>query len=166
MDRRSFLTRVAGAATPFAAGCLGGPGASGTPTPRETARPTATATATATSSASTPSATATPTEDPGPDAVVRLQRRHANPTFVGIQAGETVQWVNDDSFPHELKSTQFHDAAEDWEFGPHRLGSGESVSYTFEQRGQYEYYGILESQDVLCGAVTVGVALGEPLPCE
>lgn len=163
MNRRSFLARMTGTATPFVAGCLGSPGGSGTPTERATPSPTATPTRTPTSS---PTATPTPTEQPGPDGVVRLQRRRANPAFIGIQAGGTVEWVNEDSFPHELTSAVFNDGAEEWEFGPHRLGSGESVTHTFEEPGQYEYYGIEEGRNRLCGAVTVDVALGRDLPCE
>lgn len=165
MKRRSFLARVVGAATPFAAGCLGSPGG-GSGTPSETQQrstPTASPTPTATA---TPTPSPTPTERPGPDVVVRLQQGHANPPFASISAGGTVEWVNEDPYPHRLTATEFHDGATEWDFGPVDLSEGDSITHTFEERGQYEYYGIREGQDTLCGAVTVSFALGEGLPCE
>lgn len=150
MDRRRFLTRVGVAASPFVAGCSGVPGIGGV----------------VDDGPSTPTPTDTATEPSGPDRVVRVYSNGVSPTFVGIDVGDTVEWVNMDQFTHELAATKFNENAEDWEFGPHELDSGESVTRTFEAEGQYEYYGTREGEDSLCGAVTVEIALGNPLPCE
>lgn len=42
---------------------------------------------------------------------------------------------------------QFHDAANQWQFRTQTLRPGDSVVYTFDQEGIYEYYCGLQGED-------------------
>lgn len=99
-------------------------------------------------------------------ATVAMVNTAFDPVRLEIDPGTTVEWVNEDSFGHDVVSTQFNDAAEQWDFETD-VGSGQSASYTFESAGVYEYYCSIHGETSMCGAVVVGDAsLGGSLPCE
>jgi len=50
-----------------------------------------------------------------------------------VQAGTTVTWIMDASFPHTV-------TADDGSFDSGRMSNGQSFSFTFEQPGEYPYY--------------------------
>lgn len=75
-------------------------------------------------------------------------------------------WQNGDSANHRVVSVQFDDTAACWQFRSQSLRSGDSVVYTFDSEGVYEYFCRIHGKG-MCGAVLVGdVTLGQPLPCE
>ncbi|MFB6119875.1 MAG: plastocyanin/azurin family copper-binding protein [Halobacteriaceae archaeon] len=176
--RRLLAAAAAGAAA--LAGC-GGTGGSGddAATPTRTVTETATAadaTATPTGSAGTTAegtvettaeetATQTATESDLPR--VELENTSFNPIRKAVAVGETVEWVNRDSLPHDVTSARFHDSAADWSFETDTFLKGETVTYTFESAGVYEYYCSVHGESAMCGAVLVGdVSLDASLPCE
>jgi plastocyanin len=88
------------------------------------------------------------------------------PMQASVEPGTTVEWVNQDSFGHDVTSAQFHDAATQWDFASD-VSPGGSVTYTFDSEGVYEYYCTIHGKDSMCGVVLVGdVSLDEELPCE
>lgn len=93
-----------------------------------------------------------------------------NTTFQTLKAevatGATVEWVNDDGYPHTVTAAQFHDVAKTWSFDE-KVAGGERVTYTFDAEGVYEYYCTIHGKSTMCGAVLVGGAsLGASLPCS
>ncbi|WP_435120038.1 cupredoxin domain-containing protein [Halolamina sp. C58] len=147
VTRRQFAS-IAAAGTLTLAGCTGGNNDGGGQSPTETA--TATSSETANGAAGTS---------------VAMVNTAFDPVRVSIDAGTTVEWVNDDGFEHDVTATQFHDSAADWSFST-TLSGGESTTFTFEEQGVYEYYCTIHGES-MCGAVLVGGATLEPsLPCE
>ncbi|MFB6207639.1 MAG: plastocyanin/azurin family copper-binding protein, partial [Haloglomus sp.] len=150
MDRRTFLTAVA-ATTAITAGCTssGGDGGGGDGNGGgggQAASPTGDGAATA-------------------DATVAMKNTTFQPLKVEVDAGGTVEWVNEDGFQHTVTSAQFHDVAASWSFDE-QVAGGKSVTHTFEQQGVYEYYCTVHGKSQMCGAVLVGGAtLEKRLPC-
>ena len=144
--------------------------ATGTETATETPESTDAATATETAAqtateTSTETATATATEAQLPR--VELENTAFTPLRKSVTVGETVEWVNRDALPHNVRSAQFHDSAEDWSFETETFVTDESVTYTFEPAGIYEYYCSVHGQSNMCGAILVGdVDLDDSLPCK
>lgn len=158
MRRRRFLSVVIGSLG--LAGCVGddaSPTGSSSPTPTETA----------TSSPSpTPTATATQTAMDGADVTVELISTAFSPVRAEAAVGDTVQWVNKDSYGHDVTATSFHDKAVDWSFQTD-LSGGEQATYTFDEAGVYEYYCSIHGKGTMCGAILVGdVSLEQNMPCE
>lgn len=153
------------------AGCLTG-GNGGTETETDTLHPeTTTDTVTTTTETTTDSVTTDPstTESATTEAgtTVVMQDRSFTPRSVSIAPGETVTWSNADTYGHDVTSTKFHDDAADWDLQTDTIGSGEEVSYTFEEAGVYEYYCTIHGEESMCGAVLVGdVTLPGDLPCS
>lgn len=155
------------------AGCAGDEGnaptetrttsAGSTTTEAET--PTETATATPTETA-TPSPTETST---GQSVRIGAFSNYFDPIRQSVSVGTTVVWENNSSGTydsHTVTSTQFHETAVDWSFDEEFSG-GETLSYTFEEAGVYEYYCSIHGETSMCGAVLVGdVSLEQDLPCE
>lgn len=105
-------------------------------------------------------------EGVGADATVTAVNVSFDPLRLEVKPGATVEWVNEDSFAHDVTSAQFHDVAADWDVAMN-LPAGETVSNTFESEGIYEYYCTIHGQTSQCGVVLVGdVSLDETLPCE
>lgn len=78
----------------------------------------------------------------------------------------TIVWRNADSVDYDVTSVQFHDIAEEWNFATQTLRPNDSVIYTFEQEGIYEYFCSLHGE-ATCGAILVGdVSLDASLPYE
>ncbi|MFT4931088.1 MAG: plastocyanin [Natronomonas sp.] len=133
------------------------------PEPTTEERTTTTETTTETTETTT---TETMTAEPAESKTVALEGFAFNPVRAFVDPGTTVRWVNEDNAAHDVTSTQFHDAAETWDFSQ-GISGGESVSYTFESAGVYEYYCTIHGRSSMCGAIVVGDAsLSADLPCE
>ena len=79
------------------------------------------------------STTPAPVASSGPAAVVHMHDFSFDPETVTIQAGQSVQWINDDAI--------FHSAtADDKSWNSGELDQGRSYTHTFEKPGTYEYY--------------------------
>ncbi|MFB6311976.1 MAG: plastocyanin/azurin family copper-binding protein [Salinirussus sp.] len=88
-----------------------------------------------------------------------------DPVTAEIDAGETVAWVNRDSFNHDVTAAQFRETAADWSFSE-TLGGGERTTYTFDESGVYDYYCTIHGEGTMCGTVLVGGATADgSLPC-
>lgn len=61
------------------------------------------------------------------------------PTRLSVPTGTTVIWQNKDTADHRVVSVQFHNTATDWQFRSQSLRSGDSIVYTFDSEGVYEY---------------------------
>jgi plastocyanin len=62
-----------------------------------------------------------------------------DPKVIEVEAGDTVTWTNEDNFTHTVQV----DGQED-----HEVGTGESVSITFDTPGTYRYVCTLHRQDM------------------
>ncbi len=61
---------------------------------------------------------------------VNIQNLAFNPTSLTIRKGTTVIWLNNDSVPHQIKSTKFNSS---------KLNEGQRYSFTFNEVGTFEY---------------------------
>lgn len=188
LDRRSILRLSAVSLAGIAAGCSdGGDGpatteetpASGT---TDSTEPTETAseqgevvstTETAAETSQPPTETRTPdtqtqTATPTPvGPAVEMEGVEFAPMELSVEPGTTVRWVNRDGVPHDVVADQFNSGATRWEFESARIGNGETVEYTFEETGTYEYYCSVHGAQSMCGVVLVGGASrAGSLPCE
>lgn len=105
----------------------------GTATPNNTIyAPNASVTPnTNTPATNTPPATTTPTPQPqNLTASISIKNFSFNPATLNVKAGTTVTWTNNDSMPHQIKSTAFNSAA---------LSNGQTFSFTFSTAGEYDY---------------------------
>ncbi|HEY82689.1 MAG TPA: cupredoxin family copper-binding protein [Dehalococcoidia bacterium] len=68
------------------------------------------------------------------------------PATITIAAGATITWVNKDSATHTV-------TARDGQFDSGRLSQGDTFSYTFTQRGTYQYYCTIHPK--MTGTITV-----------
>lgn len=98
---------------------------------------------------------------------VELVNTAFDPVRLSVSPGTTVEWVNRDSYGHDVTSAQFHDVAEQWDIGASLSSSGATAEHTFESEGIYEYVCTIHGRGTMCGVVLVGdVSLDENLPCE
>lgn len=103
----------------------------------------------------------------GGTTTVEMADTSFSPLRAAVEPGTTVEWVNRDPYGHDVVSGTFHAVAATWSSRSGRLGPGETVTYTFEEPGVYEYYCSIHGRTAMCGAVLVGdVTLDERLPCE
>lgn len=103
----------------------------------------------------------------GSGSTVRMVDTTFDPIRLSVSPGTTVTWVNEDAVAHTVDAAQFHDVATKWSFSSGTVESGESVTYTFAEKGIYEYYCTIHGKSTMCGVVLVGdVSLGKSLPCE
>ncbi|MFB6143432.1 MAG: plastocyanin/azurin family copper-binding protein [Halorientalis sp.] len=129
-------------------------------TPEDTATPEETPAETAT-------ATPTETATPRPDTTVSIRDFQFAPRVQGVGVGATVAWRNDGQSPHTVESAQFNDGAAEWEFSSPTLRRNDTVQYTFQERGAYEFFCTVHGESSMCGVVLVGgAAKPGPLPCE
>jgi plastocyanin len=130
-----------------------------------------TTTATATAS-QTPSATTTRTSTPLPTVAdeprVIAAAESFTPSRLRVAPETTVTWENTGSDTHTVQSDVFNpEVATEWSYYSLDLVSGNTASYTFDDRGIYEYYCTVHGQDTMCGVVLVGdVRYTATLPCE
>ena len=61
------------------------------------------------------------------------------PKVIEVQAGDTVNWTNEDNFTHTVEVEGQED---------HKVGEGESVSIRFDTPGTYPYVCTLHSKDM------------------
>jgi plastocyanin len=77
-----------------------------------------------------------PGANPGPDfkpASVAIENFAFSPATLTVPIGTTVTWTNNDSAAHTVTSrTQAFDSG--------KLSQGQSYSFTFNQKGDFEYY--------------------------
>ncbi len=100
------------------------------------------------------------------ETTIIMRQTAFQPSKADVEAGATVEWVNEDSFPHTVTSAQVHDTAASWQFDE-RVSGGGTVTHTFEDPGVYEYYCTIHGKESMCGAVLVGdAALDASLPCD
>jgi len=78
----------------------------------------------------TPTPTPTPVTKPAETKTVTIQNFSFNPTTLTIKKGDTVIWVNNDSYDHQIKSSIFNSS---------KLSKGQSFSYTFNSAGTFDY---------------------------
>lgn len=76
-----------------------------------------------------------------------------NPNRIEINVGDTVTWINDDSSPHTVTSS--NDSA----FDSDVLMRGETFSFTFDKEGEYPYFCTLHPSMV--GTVIATASQGE-----
>ncbi|WP_227356061.1 cupredoxin domain-containing protein [Haladaptatus salinisoli] len=99
-------------------------------------------------------------------ATVEMHQQTFDPVKNAVTPGTTVVWKNTSSVDHDVTSVQFHDTAEKWSFSTQTLRPDDSVVYTFDDAGIYEYFCSLHGEE-MCGAILVGdVSLDASLPCE
>lgn len=171
-SRRRLLAALAGSSTLALAGCTESTGdedTTDTPTEGEM-ESTPTNTSGGMETTASPTATeggemtATPTES---EPVVRIPGFEYDPLRLSVEPGTTVEWVNESSTGHDVVSATFHDKAADWSFESDTFGGNESITYTFQEEGVYEYYCSIHGQSSMSGAILVGdVSLDQQLPSE
>ena len=76
-----------------------------------------------------------------------------NPNPIEVRVGDTVTWINDDSSPHTVTSSN------DSTFDSDVLRKGETFSFTFDKEGEYPYFCTLHPSMV--GTVIVTASQGE-----
>lgn len=84
---------------------------------------------------SVPAPTATPTTAPtaAPGAIVHMRDFTFDPETVTIQAGQSVEWINDDAV--------FHSAtADDKSWDSREIDGGRTWTHVFEKAGTYAYF--------------------------
>jgi plastocyanin len=74
---------------------------------------------------------------------------------IDVPAGTTVTWINDDSMPHTVTSTE-------GAFDSDTLNHGESFSFTFTTPGEYDYF--CEIHPTMTGRVNVLAGGASPSP--
>jgi len=100
------------------------------------------------------------------DVTVEMVSTSFEPVEVSVDVGDTVRWVNNDSFGHDVTSEQFTSDAATWELSEAVSGGG-SVTHTFDSSGVYEYYCTIHGKTSMCGVVLVGdVSYEGTLPCQ
>ena len=85
-----------------------------------------------------------------PSALVEILAEGFSPPAVATAAGQSVTWTNNDSKPHELQLNGNNVQG----FNSGVIDPGESYTFTFNQKGTYNYKDVLGSSD-LQGTVTV-----------
>ena len=78
-----------------------------------------------------PAANQTAPNGTGPATIiVHIQNFAFNPAMLTVSKGDTVQWVNDDSAPHQVKFPDFQSAV---------LSNGDTFEHTFDTAGSFMY---------------------------
>jgi plastocyanin len=85
-------------------------------------------------SSNMPSAPQTPAQSSNQtnnsSAAINIQNFAFNPASLTISKGTTVTWTNNDSAPHQIKSTTFNSSP---------LSQGQTFSFTFNDVGTFNY---------------------------
>lgn len=77
-----------------------------------------------------PSTPVNSTQDPTGANTVRMKNFAFSPSTLTVKKGTTVVWINDDSAPHQIKSSTFNSQ---------RLNQGQSFTFTFDTAGTFDY---------------------------
>ena len=67
---------------------------------------------------------------PAASVAVEIKNFAFSPAALAVNAGDTVIWTNNDSVPHQIKSSAFNSAP---------LSNGQTFSFTFDKAGTYDY---------------------------
>jgi plastocyanin len=114
---------------------------------------------TVTGTPETPTATATPAETPTPGPTATPTGPYTKTAIIinftlpslQVRPGDSVLWVNQDSFPHTASvGTQVSPGTE---FDSPPLANGETYSHTFAAAGTFAYY--CEIHPSMTGTITV-----------
>ena len=73
----------------------------------------------------------------GPTMTVSIRARAFDPATITIKEGTTITWINEDRVSHHVVHYPKVTNAELFDSGP--LSYGQSYSYTFLEKGRYEY---------------------------
>jgi plastocyanin len=73
----------------------------------------------------------------GPMVTVIIKARAFDPSILTIKKGTTVTWINEDPMLHHVVHLPEVTNAQLFDSGP--LSSGQSFSYTFTEKGRYNY---------------------------
>jgi len=73
----------------------------------------------------------------GPTVTVIIKARAFDPATITIKEGTTITWINEDPMLHHVVHLPEVNHAELFDSGP--LSSGQSFSYTFTEKGRYNY---------------------------
>jgi plastocyanin len=73
----------------------------------------------------------------GPSVTVMIKARAFDPPIITIKEGTTVTWINDDPMLHSVVHLPDANHGELFDSGP--LSSGQSFSFTFVEKGRYNY---------------------------
>jgi len=73
----------------------------------------------------------------GPSATVIIKARAFDPSTITVKEGTTVTWINEDPVLHHVVHLPEVTKTELFNSGP--LSSGQSFSYTFTEKGRYNY---------------------------
>jgi len=84
-----------------------------------------------------PATQITTTAPTGPTVTVSIKARAFDPATITINKGTTVTWINEDPVSHHVVHYPKVTNEELFDSGP--LSFGESYSYTFLEKGRYEY---------------------------
>lgn len=79
----------------------------------------------------------TTTVPAGPTVTVIIKARAFDPPLITISEGTTVTWINEDTMLHRVVHLPGANHVQLFDSGP--LPVGESYSYTFAQKGRYNY---------------------------
>lgn len=162
MHRRRFLTGAVAALTPAIAGCGGDDDGDGT-TPMDDGDGDGGVT---TTMGGGDGGTTTAGSGVPSSVTVELKNSSFDPARAAVAVGGTVEWVNEDSYGHDVTSIQFSDGAAPWDYAE-SLDGGVSVSRTFDSAGVYEYYCTIHGEGTMCGVVVVGdTSYSGSLPCQ
>lgn len=102
------------------------------------------------------------------EAVVWMHQTSFDPVRLSVPPGTTVTWENADLYRHDVRSMKVHEDAEEWTFYEKSgLTERETITYTFEEAGVYEYHCHNHGYLNMCGVILVGTRNPERrLPCE
>lgn len=70
------------------------------------------------------------TQEKNLNASVSIKNFAFNPEILTVKAGTIVTWTNNDSAPHQIKSSTFNSAV---------LNNGQNFKFTFSATGEYNY---------------------------
>lgn len=143
MDRRTFVRMTAGVGLGALAGCSSGGGESN------------------------PNGETTDGGGMAETTNISMVDTSFDPVRTAVAKGATITWQNEDSYDHDVTARTITDAGTEWSFESGSIGNGETVEYTFEEAGAYEYLCTIHGVDTMCGVVLVGdPEYDATLPCE
>ena len=80
------------------------------------------------------------------DNTVNIRQKMFDPANITVSVGDTVRWVNGDSFPHRIQFADSH-------YATVLIGASQSASQKFDHPGVFEYTCLIHPE--MHGTVTV-----------
>ena len=105
-------------------------------------------------------APSTPRPVTAAEITVSMQELAYSPAQLTVAAGDTIVWVNDDGYPHDVVSGLPGREDEGQRFQSPMLDEGERFSHTFTEPGTYDYFCSLHP--FMLAQVTVGGSAETP----